>query len=280
MFQDLGRAYGIADYEALLGPVKTNEARTKLPAKFPRPDLTRWDDLPANDRLDKRPARCQMAAGGHAPTNRLGTSGLQQPQLFLQHHRSRRTPTRTIPPTGTGKSHGCHRAPPRNRTPLTSIEDEEPLARTWSQQHEITEVAGRLTPDELTDLFGLAAATAYLSDELTDTFGRAAKSARQQALPLVPKTTIEGSEGNKARQAIRQIAHTEFQLSAQLPKIRQWKAKINQLCGWLRTDKSNSALLSRLAYTARLYAVDPDAGIEELKASAKCLKIDPAALSA
>jgi hypothetical protein len=163
---------------------------------------------------------------------------------------------------------------------LAGIEDEEPLARTWSQQHEITEVAGRLTPDELTDLFGLAAATAYLSDELTDTFGRAAKSARQQALPLVPKTTIEGSEGNKARQAIRQIAHTEFQLSAQLPKIRQWKAKINQLCGWLRTDKSNSALLSRLAYTARLYAVDPDAGIEELKASAKCLKIDPAALSA
>jgi len=50
VFQDLGRAYGIADYEALLGPVKTNEARTKLPAKFPRPDLTRWDDLPANER--------------------------------------------------------------------------------------------------------------------------------------------------------------------------------------------------------------------------------------
>jgi len=49
-FQDLGRAYGIADYEALLGPVKANEARTKLPAEFPRPDLTRWDDLPANER--------------------------------------------------------------------------------------------------------------------------------------------------------------------------------------------------------------------------------------
>lgn len=49
-FQDLGRAYGIADYEALLGPVKANEARTKLPVEFPRPDLTRWDDLPANER--------------------------------------------------------------------------------------------------------------------------------------------------------------------------------------------------------------------------------------
>ena len=49
-FQDLGRAYGIADYEALLGPVKANEARTKLPADFPRPDLTRWDELPATER--------------------------------------------------------------------------------------------------------------------------------------------------------------------------------------------------------------------------------------
>ena len=44
------RAYGIADYEALLSPVKANAARTKLPAEFPRPDLTRWDDLPANER--------------------------------------------------------------------------------------------------------------------------------------------------------------------------------------------------------------------------------------
>jgi len=49
-FQDLGRAYGIADYEALLGPVKANQARTKLPAEFPRPDVTRWDDIPANER--------------------------------------------------------------------------------------------------------------------------------------------------------------------------------------------------------------------------------------
>ena len=49
-FQDLGRAYGIAEYEELLGPVRANEARTKLPQEFPRPDLTRWDDLPANER--------------------------------------------------------------------------------------------------------------------------------------------------------------------------------------------------------------------------------------
>ncbi|MGJ8726555.1 MAG: DUF1156 domain-containing protein [Roseibacillus sp.] len=49
-FQDLGRAYGIADYEDLLGPVVANEARSKLPSEFPRADLARWEDLPANER--------------------------------------------------------------------------------------------------------------------------------------------------------------------------------------------------------------------------------------
>ena len=49
-FQDLGRAYGIGDYEALLGPVKANETRSKLPTEFPRPDPARWDDLPAAER--------------------------------------------------------------------------------------------------------------------------------------------------------------------------------------------------------------------------------------
>lgn len=49
-FQDLGRAYGIADYESLLGPVKANETRSKLPSEFPRPDLTRWDEVPSNER--------------------------------------------------------------------------------------------------------------------------------------------------------------------------------------------------------------------------------------
>lgn len=49
-FQDLGRAYGIADYEDLLGPVVANEARSKLPNEFPRADLARWDDVPANER--------------------------------------------------------------------------------------------------------------------------------------------------------------------------------------------------------------------------------------
>jgi hypothetical protein len=53
-FGDLGRAYGIPTdkYEALLGPVVANEARSKLPTEFPRPDLTRWDDVPANERTD------------------------------------------------------------------------------------------------------------------------------------------------------------------------------------------------------------------------------------
>jgi hypothetical protein len=49
-FQDLGRAYGIADYEDLLGPVVANDARSKLPNEFPRADLARWDDVPANER--------------------------------------------------------------------------------------------------------------------------------------------------------------------------------------------------------------------------------------
>ncbi|MCO8122599.1 DUF1156 domain-containing protein [Stieleria sp. TO1_6] len=49
-FQDLGRAYGIADYEDLLGEVRANNARTRLPSEFPRPDMTRWDDIPSTDR--------------------------------------------------------------------------------------------------------------------------------------------------------------------------------------------------------------------------------------
>lgn len=48
----MGRAYGlaVADYESLLGPVRANESRSKLPAEFPRPDLTRWDEVPGPER--------------------------------------------------------------------------------------------------------------------------------------------------------------------------------------------------------------------------------------
>lgn len=49
-FQDLGRAYGIADYDDLLGPVVANNARTQLPTEFGRPDMTRWEDVSASDR--------------------------------------------------------------------------------------------------------------------------------------------------------------------------------------------------------------------------------------
>lgn len=49
-FQDLGRAYGIGDYEDLLGPVAANNARTQLPTEFSRPDMTAWDDVPPADR--------------------------------------------------------------------------------------------------------------------------------------------------------------------------------------------------------------------------------------
>ena len=49
-FQDLGRAYGLANYEELLGPTRANDSRTKLPKEMPRPDAIRFDDVPASDR--------------------------------------------------------------------------------------------------------------------------------------------------------------------------------------------------------------------------------------
>lgn len=50
-FQDLGRAYGLADYESLLGPTRANDTRTILPAELPRPDAARYDEVPASERL-------------------------------------------------------------------------------------------------------------------------------------------------------------------------------------------------------------------------------------
>jgi len=49
-FQDLGRAYGLADYESLLGPTRANDTRTTLPEQLPRPDALRFDEVPASDR--------------------------------------------------------------------------------------------------------------------------------------------------------------------------------------------------------------------------------------
>lgn len=49
-FQDLGRAYGLADYESLLGPTRANDTRTALPEELPRPDSLRFDEVPASDR--------------------------------------------------------------------------------------------------------------------------------------------------------------------------------------------------------------------------------------
>ena len=49
-FMDMGRAYGLSDYESLLGPTKANDTRTKLPGELPRPDALRFDDVPASDR--------------------------------------------------------------------------------------------------------------------------------------------------------------------------------------------------------------------------------------
>jgi putative DNA methylase len=50
VFQDLGRAYGLADYESLLGPTRANDTRTVLPEELPRPDALRFDEVPAADR--------------------------------------------------------------------------------------------------------------------------------------------------------------------------------------------------------------------------------------
>jgi hypothetical protein len=49
-YQDLGRAYGVSNYEELLGPTVANDSRTKLPKEMPRPDAIRFDDVPASNR--------------------------------------------------------------------------------------------------------------------------------------------------------------------------------------------------------------------------------------
>ena len=50
-FQDLGRAYGLSDYESLLGPTRANDTRTKLPDELPRPEAMRFDEVPAGERM-------------------------------------------------------------------------------------------------------------------------------------------------------------------------------------------------------------------------------------
>lgn len=49
-FQDLGRAYGLAAYEDLMGPTKANDSRTQLPKELPRPAATRFEDVPGSER--------------------------------------------------------------------------------------------------------------------------------------------------------------------------------------------------------------------------------------
>lgn len=49
-FQDLGRAYGLVDYESLLGPTRANDTRTSLPDELPRPDALRFDEVPSSER--------------------------------------------------------------------------------------------------------------------------------------------------------------------------------------------------------------------------------------
>lgn len=49
-FQDLGRAYGLSAYQDLLGPVRANDTRTKLPGEMPRPDSIRFDEVSSSER--------------------------------------------------------------------------------------------------------------------------------------------------------------------------------------------------------------------------------------
>ncbi len=49
-FQDLGRAYGLTDYESLLGPIRANDTRTALPEDLPRPDGLRFEEVQAAER--------------------------------------------------------------------------------------------------------------------------------------------------------------------------------------------------------------------------------------
>ena len=49
-FLDLGHAYGLTDYESLLGPTRANDTRTALPDELARPDALRFDEVPASAR--------------------------------------------------------------------------------------------------------------------------------------------------------------------------------------------------------------------------------------
>lgn len=49
-FQDLGRAYGVIDYEELLGPTRANATRSKLPHELPRPDARRFEEVSPAER--------------------------------------------------------------------------------------------------------------------------------------------------------------------------------------------------------------------------------------
>jgi len=49
-FQDLGRAYGLSDYEILMGPVRANDTRTALPEELSDVDTIRFFDIPPEER--------------------------------------------------------------------------------------------------------------------------------------------------------------------------------------------------------------------------------------
>ena len=57
----IASCYGLADYESLMGPVRTNDSRTILPEELTRPDATRFTDIDPAER----------ALWRHSPTRHL-----------------------------------------------------------------------------------------------------------------------------------------------------------------------------------------------------------------
>ena len=50
VFQDLGRSYGLADYESLILTAKANECRTRLPEELSRAGTVKYSELPPDKR--------------------------------------------------------------------------------------------------------------------------------------------------------------------------------------------------------------------------------------
>jgi hypothetical protein len=113
-FVDLGLAYGLSNYEELMGPTRANDSRTKLPEELPRPEAIRFDEVPAPDR----------GLWAHSPTRHIyhalkllaGGAEIDRAVKHLMHSTDfwNTRSTRLAPilaylhATTTGLEHWCH----------------------------------------------------------------------------------------------------------------------------------------------------------------------------